>query len=75
MRGGGFHAAGDLVVATDRSLLHPVSNLKRIVEACGELPVFIVSPIFHFFLSPCCTTAGRMSNFTDPDFIKSQDSP
>jgi hypothetical protein len=68
--GKGFHAAGDLVVAPDRSLLHPISSLTRIVEACGEHLVFIVSPIFRFVLSPCCTTAGHMSNFTDPDFIK-----
>ncbi len=40
-------------------------NLKRIVAACKDQPVFIVSPIFRFTLSPCCAT-----NFQDPDFIK-----
>jgi hypothetical protein len=29
-----------------------------------------VSPSSVFVLSPCCTTAGHMSNFTEPDFIR-----
>ncbi len=45
---------------------HADGNLKRIVEACGDHPVFI----FRFVLSPCCTSAGHMSNFSDPDYIK-----
>jgi hypothetical protein len=29
--------------------------------------IFIVSPIFRFILSPCCSaSAGQMSNFSDP---------
>jgi hypothetical protein len=47
-----------------------MANLKRIVAACGDRPVFIVSPIFRFTLSLCCATAGHMTNFQDPDFIK-----
>ncbi len=40
------------------------------MAACKDQAVFIVSPIFRFTLSPCCATAGHMTNFQDPDFIK-----
>jgi hypothetical protein len=54
--GGGFHAVGELVVAPDRSLVYMMANLKQIAAACGDRPVFIVSPIFA---SPCLPAIPR----------------
>jgi hypothetical protein len=68
--GPGYHAVGKLIIAPDRSLSNPISNLKRLVTACGDRAVFIISPIFRFVLSPCCGTAGHMSIFNDPDYVK-----
>jgi hypothetical protein len=67
---GGYHAAGELIVAPDRALASPINNLKRLVEACGDHPVFVISPHFRFVRGPCCYTAGHMTNFGDPDFIR-----
>jgi hypothetical protein len=66
----GYHAAGELIVAPDRALVSPINNLKRLVDACGEHPVFVISPHFRFVRGPYCYAAGHMTNFGDPDFIK-----
>jgi hypothetical protein len=66
----GYHAAGELIVAPDRALVSPINNLRRLVDACGEHPVFVISPHFRFVRGPCCYAAGHMTNFGDPDFIK-----
>jgi hypothetical protein len=66
----GYHAAGELIVAPDRALVSPINNLKRLIDACGEHPVFVISPHFRFVRGPCCYAAGHMTNFGDPDFIK-----
>jgi hypothetical protein len=34
--GAGFHAVGELVAASDCSVQHPISNLKRVVAVCGD---------------------------------------
>ncbi len=68
--GPGCHAVGEIIVAPDRSLSHPISHLKRLVAACRDMPVFIISPIFRFATSSYYSTAGRMTNFLDPDYVK-----
>jgi hypothetical protein len=67
---GGYHAAGELIVAPDRALASPINNLKRVVEVCGDHPVFVISPHFRFVRGPCCYVAGHMTNFGEPDFIR-----
>jgi hypothetical protein len=69
--GSGYCAAGELIVALDRSLSNPITNLKRLVIACGDRAVFIITPILRFVTSPCSTTnSGHMTNFQDPDYVK-----
>ncbi len=67
---GGYHATGELIVAPDRALANPISNLKRVIEACGDHPVFVISPHFRFVRGPCCYAACHMTNFGDPGFIR-----
>jgi hypothetical protein len=67
---GGYHATGELIVAPDRALVNPIGNLKRVIEACGDHPVFVISPHFRFVRGPCCYAAGHMTNFGDPGFIR-----
>jgi hypothetical protein len=67
---GGYHATGELIVAPDRALVNPIGNLKRVVEACGDHSVFVISPHFRFVRGPCCYAAGHMTNFGDPGFIR-----
>jgi hypothetical protein len=67
---GGYHAAGELIVAPDRALVNPISNLRRVIDACGDHPVFVISPHFRFVRGPCCYAAGNMTNFGDPGYIR-----
>ncbi len=66
---GGYHATGEFIVAPDRALVNPIGNLKRVIEACGDHPVFVISPHFRFVRGPCCYAVGHMTNFGDPGFI------
>jgi hypothetical protein len=65
-----FHVTGALVVAPDKALSHALEQLKRLKDACGSNPVFILSPWPRFVRNPCCDAAGHVSNFSDQDFIQ-----
>jgi hypothetical protein len=70
--GSGYHAAGELIVAPDRSLSNPITNLKRLVIACGDPAVFYHHTslqvrhfsLLHHQLGP------KMTNFQDPNYVK-----
>jgi hypothetical protein len=65
-----FHVTGALVVAPDKALSHALEQLKRLKDACGPNPVFILSPWPRFVRNPCCDAAGHVSNFSDQDFLQ-----
>ncbi len=48
----GFHVQGALVVAPERALKNALEQKKRLIEACGTHPVFIISPWPRFVRSP-----------------------
>jgi hypothetical protein len=65
----GYHVKGALVVAPDKSLKNVLEQQGRIIKACGEHPVFIISPWPRFVRCPCCSEAEHVTNFSDPDFL------
>ncbi len=65
----GFHVVGELVVAPERALGHVHVQLKRAVDACGDHPIFIVTPWPRFARTPCCSEVGHVTNFNNPDFL------
>ncbi len=65
----GFHVVGELVVAPERALGHVHVQLKRAVDACGNHPVFIVTPWPRFARTPCCSDVGHETNFNNADFL------
>ncbi len=65
----GFHVVGELVVALERVLNHVHIQLKRAIEACGDHPVFIISPWPRFIRTPCCSDAAHVTNFNNADFL------
>ncbi len=67
----GFHVKGALVVTPDKALKHVREQQKRLIEACGSHPVFVISPWPRFVRCPCCSELGHTSNFSDSDFLKS----
>jgi hypothetical protein len=66
----GFHAQGALVVAPERALKNALEQKKRLIQACGTHPVFIISPWPRFVRSPCCSELEHTTNFAEPDFLK-----
>jgi hypothetical protein len=62
----GFHVVRELVVAP---LNHVHIQLKREIEACGDHPVFIISPWPRFIRTPCCNDAAHVTNFNNTDFL------
>jgi hypothetical protein len=67
---GGYQVAGELIVTSDRALVNPISNLRRVIDAWGDHPVFVISPHFRFVRGPCCYAAGHMTNFGEPGYIR-----
>jgi hypothetical protein len=65
----GYHVKGALIVAPDRSLWLAIEQKRRIIEACGEHPVFVISPWQRYAKCPCCSELSHVTNFGDPDFI------
>jgi hypothetical protein len=51
----GFHVQGALVVAPDRVIKHVFEQKKRLIQACGTHPVYIIPPWPRFVRSPCCS--------------------
>jgi hypothetical protein len=66
----GFHVQGALVVAPERALKNALEQKKRLIEASGTHPVFIISPWPRFVRSPCCSELEHTTNFAEPDFLK-----
>jgi hypothetical protein len=65
----GFHVVGELVVAPERAMGQVHAQLKRAVDACGDHPVFIVTPWPRFARTPCCSDAGHVTNFNNSEFL------
>jgi hypothetical protein len=65
-----FHVQGALVVAPDRALKNIIEQKKRLIQACGTRPVFIISPWLRFVRSPCFSELEHTANFSEPDFLK-----
>jgi hypothetical protein len=66
----GFHAVGALVVASERSISSMVTQLNRLISACGDRQVFILSVMPRFIIMPCCDHPGHMTNFLDENYLR-----
>jgi hypothetical protein len=66
----GYHAIGALVVASDRSISASVSQLNRLICACGDRQIFILSVMPRFIIMPCCDHPGHMTNFLDENYLQ-----
>ncbi len=64
-----FHAIGELVVAPEQSIGFALEQLKRILEVCGDHPLYILCPIPRYFTFPCCREPTHMVNSGKPDFF------
>jgi hypothetical protein len=49
-----FHVVGEIVVVHEVTLAAAVTNLKRIILACGDRRVIIITPGPRYLTQPCC---------------------
>ncbi len=66
----GFHVQGALIVAPDKAQKFTMEQLRRMIDVCGDHPVFIVSPWPRYVRCPCCNEADHCTNFSEENFLK-----
>jgi hypothetical protein len=64
---GVYHVIGEIVVVHEVTLAAAVTNLKRIILACGDRKVIIVTPGPRYLSSPCCCAAGHCTHILIPE--------
>jgi hypothetical protein len=62
-----FHVIGEIVVVHEVTLAVTVTNLKRIILACGDRKVIIITPGPRYLTQPCCCTAGHCIHLLVPE--------
>jgi hypothetical protein len=57
-----FHVEGDLVVTPFTLLTSTLAELDRVIAACGNRRIFILSVLPRYFLKPCCEDISHCAN-------------
>ncbi len=61
-----YHVIGEIVVVHEVTLAAAVTNLKRIILACGDRRVIIITPGPRYLTQPCCCAAGHSTLLGPP---------
>ncbi len=48
---------------------YAIAQLQRAIAECSDFQVFVVTPWSRYVAQPCCTDAGHVTNFQDPNFL------
>jgi len=62
-----YHMIGEIVVVHEVTLAAAVTNLKRIILACGARRVIIITPGPRYLTQPCCCAAGHCTHILIPE--------
>ncbi len=57
-----YHVVGDLVVTPFSILSVTLDKLDRVIAACGNRRIFILSVLPRYFLKPCCEDTNHCAN-------------
>jgi hypothetical protein len=57
-----YHVVGDLVVTPFSLLSVTLDELERVIAACGNRRIFILSVLPRYFLKPCCEDVSHCAN-------------
>jgi len=57
-----YHVPGELVVVHEVTLAAVVTNLKRLLVACGNRMVFIITPGPRYHTIPCCCSGDHCTH-------------
>jgi hypothetical protein len=67
LKDGLYHVPGEFVVVHEVTLAAAVTNLKRILVACGNRRVFIITPGPRYHTLPCCCKGDHCTHLQVPD--------
>jgi hypothetical protein len=62
-----YHVPGELVVVHEVTLAAVVTNLKRLLVACGDRMVFIITPGPRYHGTPCCCSGDHCTHLQLPE--------
>jgi hypothetical protein len=62
-----YHVVGEIVVVHEVTLAAAVTNLKRILLACGNRKVIIITPGPRYLSTPCCCSLEHCTHLLVPD--------
>jgi hypothetical protein len=66
-KGGIYHVVGEIVVVHEVTLTAAVTKLKRILLACGNRKLIIITPGPRYLSTPCCCINDHCTHFLVPD--------
>jgi hypothetical protein len=61
------HVPGELVVVHEVTLAAAVTNLKRLLVACGDRMVYIITPGPRYHGIPCCCSGDHCTHLQMPE--------
>jgi hypothetical protein len=62
-----YHVPGEIVVVHEVTLAAAVTNLKRLLVACGNRMVFIITPGPRYHTIPCCCSGDHCTHLRIPE--------
>jgi hypothetical protein len=62
-----YHVVGEIVIVHEVTLAAAVTNLKRILLACGNRKVIIITPWPRYLTMPCCCSHEHCTHLLVPD--------
>ena len=71
---GRFHVEGELVLAPKEVQLNLYKLMKPLVEAVGQRPFIIITPMRRYATSPCCENTGHVTNFRETNYDEKMES-
>jgi hypothetical protein len=67
LQDGKHHVVGCLVVTPEVSMSAVMTNMRKLISACGERKVFVLTPLPRYLSAPCCGDGDHCTHLADPD--------
>ncbi len=64
---GVYHVVGEIVIVHEITLAEAVTNLKRIILACGDMRIIIITPGPRYLTQPCCCSNEHCTYLLIPE--------
>jgi len=65
---GHHHVVGDVVVTPEVTMAPIISHLGKLIDACGNGPVYVLTPLPRYTGTPCCQNPDHCTHMADPDY-------